>query len=162
MQLDKGSAQKINSPKHIIATHETAARTRAPNTISIIVTFDNTDFGKYFCEIDGVRYPKVFATNNSGENDYLDQNRDLKIFYTEYFVAGLLNLFRTYPGMKKYYPIEVIDLRFEFDHIARKKIQLIEEYRNNPINARLFAIFIRHRNIKMTSDADKIIENQVI
>ena len=64
--------------------------------------------------------------------------------------------------MKNFYPIQVIDLRFSVDHITPKKIQLFEEYRNDPANARLFLILIRHREIKMISDGNKITEIQVI
>ena len=39
---------------------------------------------KYFVEIDGVRYPKDSVDVNYTENDYLDQYRDIKLFYKEY------------------------------------------------------------------------------
>ena len=64
--------------------------------------------------------------------------------------------------MKTKYPIQVIDLGHQVDHISPKKIQLFEEYRNDPANARLFVILIRHRQIEMLSDGNKIIEVTVI
>ena len=42
--------------------------------------------------------------------------------------------------MKNKYPIQVIDLRHQVDHITPKKIQLFEEYENDPVhpNFRLY------------------------
>ena len=71
-------------------------------------------------------------------NNYLDQYRDLKLFYREYVGEPLLSPFINYPDMKNFYPIQIIDLRFQTDHITPKKIQLFEEYINDPANARLF------------------------
>ena len=45
---------------------------------------------------------------------------------------------------------------------TQRKIQLFEEYRANTANARLFLILIRHREIKMVSDGNKITEIKVI
>ena len=51
--------------------------------------------------------------------------------------------------MKTNYPFQVIDLRFQVDHITPNKIQIFEEYREvnstNPPNARLFVVLIRRR-----------------
>ena len=74
----------------------------------------------------------------------------------------LLNPFVSYPDMKDKYPIQVIDLRFQTDHITPKKIQLFEEYRANPGHAKLFIILIRRREIEMISDGNKLIEVKVI
>ena len=64
--------------------------------------------------------------------------------------------------MKNKYHIQVIDLGFQVDHITPKKIQLFEEYRANPANAKFFLIIIRRREIEMISDGDKLIEVKVI
>ena len=64
--------------------------------------------------------------------------------------------------MKNKYPIQVIDLRFQVDQITAKKIQLFEEFRNNPYNARLFVIIIRRREIEIISDRNKLIEVKII
>ena len=66
--------------------------------------------------------------------------------------------------MKNKYPIQVIDLRHQVDHITPKKIQLFEEYKKDPVypNIRLFVILIKHRQIQMISDGNKIIEVKVI
>ena len=57
--------------------------------------------------------------------------------------------------MKKFYPIQVVDLRLQVDHITPKKIHLFEEFSENPDNERLFIILIRHRQIEMISDGKK-------
>ena len=64
--------------------------------------------------------------------------------------------------MKSINPIQVNDIRLQVDHISPKKIQLLEEYRNDPGNARIFVILIRHRQIEMISDENIIFETKVI
>ena len=66
--------------------------------------------------------------------------------------------------MKTKYPIQVIDLRHQIDHISPKKIQLFEEYANNPVypNKRLYVILIRNKQFEMISDGNKFIEVKVI
>ena len=64
--------------------------------------------------------------------------------------------------MKNKYPIQVIDLRYQADHITPKKIQLLEEYRADPADARLYVILIRRREIELISDGNKILEVKVI
>ena len=51
--------------------------------------------------------------------------------------------FISYPDMKTKYPIEIIDLRHQSDHITLKKIQLFPEYGTDPDNARFFLLIIR-------------------
>ena len=41
--------------------------------------------------------------------------------------------------MKTKYPIEIIDLRHQADHITSEKIQLFLEYGADPENARFFS-----------------------
>ena len=165
-QIDIGSAQQINSPKYLICAHQTAARLNAPDKGLNISRFDNLNVRKYFVEIDSQRYPRDGVIINYSENDYIDQYRDLKLFYKEYVGEELLNPFISYPDMKTKYPIQVIDLRFQPDHITPKKIQLFEEYRadpaNNPNHARLYIILIRRREIELISDGNKLIEVKVI
>ena len=52
-----------------------------------------------------------------------------------------------YTDIKNKYPIQIIDLRFQVDHITPQKIQLFEEFNTDPANdnARLFVLLIRHR-----------------
>ena len=64
--------------------------------------------------------------------------------------------------MKTKYPIQLIDLRHQTDHITPKKIQLFQEYSANPDNARLFLILIKRRETELISDGNKLIEVKVI
>ena len=65
---------------------------------------------------------------------YLDQNRDLKILYKEYFGGPLLNAFIYNTGVKKRYPIQLIDLRSQVDHINPKKFNYFKNFRNRGSN----------------------------
>ena len=161
-QVDIGSAQSVNNPKYLICAHQTEARSALPNKRNNISIFDNIDVRKYFVEIDGQRYPRDSILTNYGENDYIDQYRDLKLFYKEYIGEELLTPFVSYTDMKNKYPIQVIDLRFQADHITPKKVQLFEEYRARPNNARLYVILIRRREIEFISDGNILIEVKVI
>ena len=49
---------------------------------------------------------------NFEENNYLEQYKDLKLFYKEYVGDQLLSPIISYDKMKNYYPIQIIDLRF--------------------------------------------------
>ena len=49
-----------------------------------------------------------------------------------------MSRFISYPDIKTKYPIEIIDLRHQSDHITPKKIQLIREYSADPENAKKF------------------------
>ena len=157
-QIDIGSAQQVNSPKYINWAHQTAARLNTPDKGLNISRFDNLNVQKYYVEIDSQRYPRDSVPINYPENDYMDQYRKLKIFYKECVGEELLNLFVSYPDMKSKYPIQVIDLRFQLDHITSKKIQLFEEFRgepaNNPNHARLIVIIIRRREVELISDGN--------
>ena len=77
-------------------------------------------------------------------------------------VSNLLSPIKTYDKMKTYYPIQIIDLRFQVDHLSPKKIGLFEEYDPKPTNTILFIILIKHREIKMTSDNNTIISVEVV
>ena len=120
-QVDIGSAQAVNSPKFLITAHQTAAKLNAPNKQQNISIFDNLNVRKYFVEIDSIRYPRDGILTNYPENDYIDQYKDIKLFFKEYIGEELLNLFASYPEMKSKYPIQVIDLRFQADHFTPKK-----------------------------------------
>ena len=161
LQVDIGSAQHFNSPKYLISAFQTAARTTL-NKQSNPAIFDDNHVTKYFIEIDGVRYPQDGVLTNSEQNSYLDQYRDLKLFYKEYVGEELLQPHITYPETKYRYPIQITDLRHQVDHITPKKIQLFEEFSEDPNNERLFIILIRHRQVEMISDGNKIIEVKVI
>ena len=117
-QIGIGSAQQVSSPKYLIASHQTAARLNAPDKGINVSRFDNLNVRNYYVKIDRVRYPRDGVLKNYNENDYIDQNKDLKLFYDENVGEELLNTFVSYPDMKNKYPIQVIDLRFQPDHIT--------------------------------------------
>ena len=163
-QLDIGSASNINIPLYLIVAHQKTQRdipARPPNQFNNEV-FDHVDVKRYFVEIDGVRYPKDPVETNSSDNKHLDQYRDLKLFYKEYNGESLLRPFISYLDMKAFYPIQVIDLRFQIDYVAPKKIRLFEEYENAPENSNLYVILIKHREINMVSDGSKITRIELI
>ena len=72
LQVHIGSTQHVNSPKYLIAAFQTADRIAAPNKDNNIAIFDKVNVRKYFCEINGYRYPKDAVLTNFHENDYLD------------------------------------------------------------------------------------------
>ena len=73
-----------------------------------------------------------------------------------------MKLFIKYPDMKTKYPIEIIDLRHQPDHITPKQIHLFKENGTNPDNGRLFLTIFRRSEIKFISDGKKLIEIKVI
>ena len=84
--------------------------------------------------------------------------------YKEYVGETLLNPSINYIDMKNKYPVQVIDIRHQVDHITPEKIQLFEEFNTDlaNVNARLFVILIRRRQTKMISDGNKVLEVRVI
>ena len=146
LQIDIGSAQHVNSPKFLIAAFQKADIILTPYKNINIAIFDNVIVKTYFCEVDGARFPKDAVLTNFPENDYLDHYRDLKFLYKVFVGEELLNPFKNYNDMKNKYPIQVIDLKFQVDHVSPKKTQLFEEFITDPhnVNARMFVILIRH------------------
>ena len=83
-------------------------------------------------------------------------------FFKKYIGEPILNPLISNPDMKTKYPIEIFDPRHQSDHITTKKIQLFHEYGADPENARLFQILIRHREIELISNGNKVIEFEFI
>ena len=117
---------------------------------------------KHHVDIDGVRYPRNGVNVEYGSSDYVDQYRDLKLFFKENVGGELVNPFKSYPDMKKKIPFHFIDLTFQVNQVNPKKMGLFEEYKGSTKNARLFIILIRHKEIKLMSDGDKVTEVTVI
>ena len=161
-QLDIGSSQNVQNPKYLIGSHQTKDRIDGAISTKNVAIFDNLDLRKYYIEIDGQRYPRDSSLMNYEQNDYIEQYKDLKLFFKEYIGEQLLSPFISYPDMKTKYPIEIIDLRHQADHITPKKIQLFLEYGADPENARFFLILIRRREIELISDGNKLIEIKTI
>ena len=115
-QVDLGTAQKINSPNYLIVRHQTADRVQDPNESRNKAVLDNLNVRKYHVDTVGVIYPRHGIVEDFATNDYLDQYRDVMLFYKEYVGEELLSPFIIYTDMKKK-PIRVIDLRFQADRI---------------------------------------------
>ena len=75
---------KVNNPKYLIAARQTVARSGVSNKAIKVSVFDRVDVRKNHIQIVEIRFPKDSANIIYGTNDYLDQNRDLKLFYDEY------------------------------------------------------------------------------
>ena len=129
------------------------------NNIAII---DHLNLKKFYVKTDGIRYPRDSVLKNYEENDYIEQNKDLKIFFKEYIGEELMTPFSSYTDMKTKYPIELIDLRHLSDHITPEKNQHFMEYDADPGNARFFLILIKRRELELISDGNKLIEVRVI
>ena len=121
VQHDIGSAQNVIQPKYMICAHQTNLRTTILDKKINIAIFDNLDLRKYFVEIDGLRYPRDSVLINYEKNDYIQQYEDLNFFYREYIAEPILNPFISYLDMKTKYPIEIIDLKHQSDHVTPKK-----------------------------------------
>ena len=163
-QVDIGSAQHFNSLKYLIASFQTTDGIVAPNKKNNLAILDNVNVKSYFAVIFGYRRPKDAVLTKFPDNEYLDQYRDSKIFYKEYIGEESGNPFIIYTDMKNKYPIQVIDLKFQVDHIRPWRTQLFEEFNTGPDNvkARVFIILFRHRQSEMISNGNKIIEVKVI
>ena len=109
-----------------------------------------------------VRYPRDNVHVNYEQNHYIEQYKDLKIFFKEYIGEQLMSPFISYPDMKTKYPIEILDLRHQTDHITAKKIHVFLESSADPENAKFFLIVIRRREIELISDGNKLIEVKVL
>ena len=108
-QIDIGSSENVNSPKYLIGAHQTRARLDTSNKDNNIAIFNNLDLRKFHIEIDGIRYPRDSVLLNYEQNDYIEQYKDLKLFFKEYSDEELMTPFISYPDIKKY-SIEAIDL----------------------------------------------------
>ena len=162
VQHDIGSAKQLNFPKYLISAYQMKDRILTPNKASNKALFDNLDLGKYYVEIDGQRYPRDGLSINYTKNDYIDQYRDLKLFFEEYIEEAILNPLISYPDMKTQNNIGIRDLRQQLHHITFKRIRLFQEYGTDPDNARLFLIFIKQGEIELISDGKKLIEVKVL
>ena len=161
-QLDIGSSQNVQSPKYLIGAHQLRTRPDTANKNNNIAIFDHLNLKKYYVKIDGIGHPRDSVLLNFDQNEYFEQYEDLKLFFKEYIGEQLMTPFTSYTDMKTNYPIEVIDLRHQSDHMTPKKIQLFVEYDAGPENARFYLILIRRREIELISDGNKLIEIRVI
>ena len=96
------------------------------------------------------------------KNIYIQQYKELKLIFNFYIGEPNLNTFISNPDMKTKYPIGIIDLGHQTDYITPKKVLLFQEYGVDPINARLFLISIRQRELELISDGNELIEVKLI
>ena len=120
-QLDIGSSQKVQSPKYLIGAHQTKDRIDGAISTKKVAIFDKLDLRKYYIEIDGQRHPRDSSCMIYDQNDYTEQYKDIKILFKENIGEELMGPVISYPDMKTKYPIEIIDLRHQSDHITPKK-----------------------------------------
>ena len=116
--LEIGSSQNVQSPKYLIGAQQTRDRIDMPISTKNVAIFDNLDLRKYYFEIDGQRYPRDSSLMIYEQNVYIEQYRDLKLFFKEYIGEPILSPFISYPDMKTKYSIEIIELRHQSDHIT--------------------------------------------
>ena len=106
-----------------------------PNKNNNIAIFDNLHLRKYYVEIDGQRYSRESFLVNYEQNNYFEQNKDLKMFLREFIGEELMTPFFSHPDRKTKYSTAIIDLRDQSDHITPEKIQRFHEYGADPENA---------------------------
>ena len=126
-QLDFGTSQHVKSPKNLIGAHQTRTRADTANKNNNIAIFDNLNLQKFYVEIDSVRYRRDSNLVNYEQNDYIEQYKDLKLYFREYNGEQLMSPFISSPDMNTKYPIEIIDFGHQPDHITPKKFQLFQE-----------------------------------
>ena len=85
-----------------------------------IAISDNLRLRKHYAEIDGQRYPRDSFLMNFEEKDYIEQYRGLKLIFKENIREPILNPSISNPDMKTKYPIEIIGLRHQLDHMTGK------------------------------------------
>ena len=168
-QIAINSASNINPPLYLIASHQKSQRPDPANPANNLSNnrfnnafFDYAKVRKYYSEINGDRCPRNPIMINYDDNNYLDQYKILKTFYKayvgEYFLYPIITCAKT----KDYCPIQIIDLRFQMNHISPKKNRFFEEKDDNPVNTNLYIILIKHRELNMVSNVNKVIIVEVI
>ena len=162
VQVDIGSTQQVNSPKNLICAHQTETRIGSPTKNKNNAIFDHPNFRKFHVEIDGQRYPRDNLLITYEQIDYIEQYKNLILYFIDYVGEPILGPFISYSDKETTHPIEVEDLRHQFDHLTPKKFQLFHEYSADPDNARLFLILIRRKEIKMILNGIKLNEVKVV
>ena len=91
VQHDIGLSQNVSSPKCKICAHQTSLRTTTSDKKINIAIFDNLDLRKYYVEMDSTGYPRDGFLINYEENDYIQQEKGLRLFFKEYIGGPILN-----------------------------------------------------------------------
>ena len=106
-QVDIGSTQQAKSPKHLIGAHQTRVRADSPNKNIYTAIFDNPNLQTFFIEIDSIRYTRKGVLIFYVRNDYIEPNKDLKLFFKEYVGEEAMTLVISYPDVKTNSSLEV-------------------------------------------------------
>ena len=154
-QLDIGSSQKVNSPKSLFGAHQTRHRKDASYQLKMSLYLIISIFGNFMSRWT-VSDKRDSSLMNYEQNDYIEQYKDLKLFFKEYFGEELMSPFTSYTDMKTKNPIEIIDLRHQPEHITPKKIQLFLEYGTDPENGSVVWILIRRREREIISEVNNL------
>ena len=102
-QLDIGSSQNVQSPKYLIGAHQTRARADTANKNNNIAIFAHLNLKKYYVEIDSFRYPHDSVLVNYEQNDFIEQYKDLKLFFKKCIGEELMTPFISCTDMKTKY-----------------------------------------------------------
>ena len=89
--------------KNLIGSHQTRTRADTVNKNNNIAIFYHLNLKKYYVQIDGIRYPRDSVLINYEENDYIEEYKDLKLFFKEYIGEELMTPFISYTDMKTKY-----------------------------------------------------------
>ena len=116
--------------------------------------FDTVNVRIYFVDFDSIRYAKYPVDNNYTESHFLDQYRDVKLFFQGYVGESILNPFISYLDLKTCYPIQINIWKFPINHILPMIIQFFVEYHEAPMNTILCNILMKQRDIKLVSDGN--------
>ena len=79
---------------------------------------------------------------NCPEITFLKRYRDLKLFQNQYVGEQTLFPKLTYDKMETYYPIQMIDLRFQVDYVLPTKMGLYEQFDEKPIHTNLYVLTV--------------------
>ena len=75
-----------------------------------VAIFDHVDAAKYFCEVNGFRYPKDANDLESEKNNYPIHKKNLNFFGKKCVDEKKMKPFICYPDIKNFYPIHLTDL----------------------------------------------------
>ena len=124
-QFHIGSSVKVNSLQNLKAAYQSAAISGLGNRAINVSVFERVDVRKRFGKINNVRYPEGAVNVNYATMESRSIER-LYLFYEEYAKEPLLKPSITYTNMKTFYPIQVIDQKFEVDNVIPKTINYLK------------------------------------
>ena len=81
----------------------------------------------YFVKIDGIGYTRESVNVDYNTNKYLDQYRDLKLFYEEHVGEPLLGSYTAHLDIKNFYPTRIIDFGYQLGLITHKQFKYVRK-----------------------------------